>query len=128
MKRCALVACALLLTARADDWQGALSPARPGPFAPPRPLQAHYRFTWMNVLAGEADCDFHRQRSGDLQLEVAAKTVGFARKLWRLDAQHVAVARPATLRPVTVQQTESYKDETLPVSYTHLTLPTILRV
>jgi hypothetical protein len=108
-----LVACALVVAARADDWQATLSPPSPGPFPAPRSLQAHYRFGWMNVTAGEGDFDFRKRTSGEVQLEVRAKTVGLARSLWRLDALHSAVARAATLRPLTMRQTEIYKDETL---------------
>ncbi len=39
-------------------------------------------------------------------------TSGAVRAMWRLDARHEALCRPATLTPLSISQTEIYSDET----------------
>ena len=108
----ALLCCLLAAPAWGGDWRDTLTPLRPGKFAAPRPLKATYEFGWSGLTAATADFDFSKGQRGQLRLEVKAKTVGAVRTLWRLDAQHSAVCDAATLRPISLQQTEIYKSET----------------
>ncbi len=48
-----------------------------------------------------------------MRMDVTTKTIGFVRTLWRLDAHHIALMQPGTLRPVSVRQTETYHDKTV---------------
>ena len=112
MKRvCALVIGCFALAAHAEDWQATLTPAVPGPFPPPRPLHAIYRFGWAAVHAANGEFDISKTEDGLLKFEVSVKTEGVVRKLWSLDATHTALCNPATLRPVSALQKETYKKQ-----------------
>ncbi len=107
-----LITCLLALRVRADDWRDTLTSPQPGKFPPPRPLRAVYRFGWSGVTAAQAQFDFSKVPRGQFRLSMATQTIGFARTLWRMDSQHTAFCQIATLRPIRLQQTEVYKDET----------------
>jgi hypothetical protein len=98
--------------AAAADWRDTLSPPTPGRFPQPRPLKAVYRFGWSGVTAAEAKFDLSRSAHGQYRLSMNTQTIGFARSLWQMDSQHSAVCQAATLRPIRLQQTEKYKNET----------------
>ena len=106
-----LVCTAVALSAGAD-WREDLGSAQAGAFPLLRPLRAHYKFGWTAFTAAEADFDFARTKGGLMRLGVNAKTTGMVRSLWRMDAQHFALMQPATLRPVSVRQAETYDDQT----------------
>jgi hypothetical protein len=111
----AAIAAALALGAHAVigmEWEQNLSPPEPGQFPALRPLTAKYQFGWSAFTAAESDFVFSKPNAGVLRLDVKAKTTGFVRTLWKLDAQHTAVTTAATLRPVSVEQTEVYKKVT----------------
>jgi hypothetical protein len=97
----------------AEDWQSTLTPPQAGAFPAMRALKATYKFGWGTVAAAQADFDFTKTKSGQLKLVVTAKTTGMVRPLWRMDTQQTALADAATLRPISLQQTETYKDKTL---------------
>jgi hypothetical protein len=107
-----LVACLVALPGWAGDWGETLSPPQPGKFPPPRPLKAVYRFGWSGVTAAQASFDLSKAPRGQFQLSMNTRTIGFTRTLWRMDTQHTALCQVATLRPIRLQQTEVYKDET----------------
>ena len=112
MKLLAAVTIALTMAATAaQDWQQELSRPTPGRFPPLRPLTARYRFGWSAFTAAEGTFVFSKSKAGLLRLDVNARTVGFVRTLWRLDTQATSLAA-TDLRPVSVQQTEAYKDKT----------------
>lgn len=112
-----IFAALIVVTASAQDWRRELSPAQPGKFPAPRPLHATYKFGWAAFSAAKGDFDFSKSpKTGLLRLSMKSRTSGIVRALYRLDAQHVAVARPATLRPVNSRQTEAYSDETIRTS------------
>lgn len=108
-----IVAGVLAITADGADWKQQIAPATPGKFPLPRPLHATYRFGWSALSAADATFDFTKPNASLVRLDMSVQTTGAVRSLFRLDAQHTAVARAATLRPVSVRQTETYKDETL---------------
>lgn len=100
-------------SALADDWRATLTPPQAGRFPLLRAQKATYKFGWGTITAATADFDFSKTKSGQLKLAVAAKTTGFARTLWQMDMQQTALANAATLRPISLQQTETYKEKTL---------------
>ncbi|MDB6149001.1 MAG: hypothetical protein JWQ44_449 [Chthoniobacter sp.] len=101
----------LTLTAMGGDWRDDLTPATPGGFAPLRPMKASYEFGWGAFTAATADFDYSQESEGVLQLKVNARSVGAVRAMWRMDAQHSALCNGVTLRPIRLQQTETYRDE-----------------
>ncbi len=114
MKTWLVIAAAVVaLTARGADWQDTISPAAPGNFPLPRPVRATYRFGWSALPAADAVFDFTKPKPDEVRLDMSVKTTGAVRTLFRLDAQHTALAQAATLRPISARQTEVYKDETL---------------
>ena len=106
---CALAAAG----AHAADWEKTLSPRAPGLFPTPASFNAHYQFGWMGIAAGEGQFHFQPVEPGEVTLEMRAKSSGFARTLFRLDATHSATADGRTLQPKYVRQTEKYKDEVI---------------
>ena len=112
-RRLAIVFATLCASALADDWRETLTPPQPGTFPPPRAQKATYKFGWETLTAAQADFDFSTTKDGLLKLTVKAKTTGLVRKLWQMDAQHTALADAATLHPVSLLQTETYKAKTL---------------
>ena len=106
---CAFIGVSSALAAPA--WQEGLSPVQPGSFPPLRPLRAQYRFGWTAFTAAEAKFELSRAKGGLLRMEATAGSTGFPRTLWRMDARHVGLIRERTFRPVSVLQTETYKDE-----------------
>lgn len=114
MIRAVAIACVVLgASALADDWQRTLTPLKAGGFPPLRAQKATYKFGWGTISAATADFDFSKMKGGPLKLAVTAKTTGFARSLWRMDLQQTALADAATLSPISLQQTETYKNKTL---------------
>src|SRR3954453_11840288 len=99
----------LCVTARAD-WQETLS-TEPGNFPALRSLKAHYRFGWTAFPAAEADFDLNKAK-GITRLAVTAKSIGVVRGMWKMDSEAVSTMRSATMRPISLSQTEVYRTET----------------
>jgi Protein of unknown function (DUF3108) len=92
----------------AADWQSTISKEPPGNFPELRALRATYRFGWSGVTAATGDVRF--TKAGDkFEFQGSGRTIGFVRALWRLDVNHRAIANAATLHPIEMQQTESYR-------------------
>jgi hypothetical protein len=98
--------------AMAADWRDGLTPYRPGSFPPPRSQKASYRFGWGAVSAADAEIEFSRGKKSQLQLKLTAKTTGPVRLLWQMDSVHTARCSATTLRPISLEQTERYRQET----------------
>ena len=118
MRRLAIALLILALPAMAADWREELTPPVPGKFPPLRPLTATYKFGWGKVGAATADFSFTRPEPDVLKLTVRAKSIGAVRAMWRMDTLHEALARAATLQPISLVQVETYKSE---VETTHAT-------
>ena len=88
------------------DWRSTLT-SRTGPHPPLRPLTAEYDIGWSGLKAAESNVRFTREK-GRNQLTLSAKTMGFARSLWRMDTNGVSIVNAATLRPIKLDQTEKY--------------------
>ena len=82
-------------------------------FPPLRPLQAHYRFGWSGFTAATGDIHFTTPTAHRFQVEGAARTIGFVRALWKMDATYHAVANADTLRPIEMKQSEIYRRKKL---------------
>lgn len=114
--------CAVLMLGatglRAGDWRETLTRA-PGNFPPLRPLTAHYEFGWSGFKAAETDTTFSK-KGGRLQLDITGRTTGFARGLWKMDTKATSTCNASTLRPIKLQQVETYSGKTLTttVNYT----------
>lgn len=111
MIRRTLALLALSAATAFGDWPNQLTPAAPGSFPLPRPVQASYRGGWAAFNAADLTADFSR-KTDLVQLEVKGGTFGVVRTLWRLDATHLARAHAATLLPLDVNQTEAYSAKT----------------
>lgn len=111
--------CALLCVASAcaADWQSTLTKDPPA-FPPLRPLRASYAFGWSGLTAATGEAHFIKTPENRFQLDGTGGTVGLARALWKLDANGRALADADTLRPVEINQTESYRSKSIT---THLT-------
>jgi hypothetical protein len=113
VKRWSLVfSIAMAATVGAADWRDSLTPLKPGDAPPPRPLTATYKFGWTALTAASADFEFERVDGGQMRLKVHARTTGAVRALWRMDTEHIAFCDAATLRPISLEQTEVYKAKT----------------
>lgn len=114
MNRWLLVGLVGALSAPANaDWQETLTPLMPGDFPALRPLKATYRFGWGTVDAATGEFAYSVEKSGQLKLQVTAKTEGLVRSLWRMDARQTAYCDATTLRPVKAVQAETYKRSAL---------------
>lgn len=92
------------------EWQGELTKT-PGSFPALKPMHARYRFGWSKLNAAEADFDITRQKGDITRMSVSAKSVGLVRSTWKMDAQHLSNMHTATLRPISMTQTEVYRKE-----------------
>ena len=90
----------------------------PGDFPELRPLRANYVFGWSGITAATAEVHFTKPAEDRFQIDGTGRTVGLVRALWRLDVTHRATADANTLRPVEVNQVETYPWKKLT---THLT-------
>ena len=108
-----LLSCWLLLfTAHAEDWRAQIT-ARPGKFPTLRALTGAYEFGWSGVKAGEAELTFSHAKGGLLTLDITGRTTGLARGMWRMDSKATSSCNAATLRPVRLDEKETYKKKTM---------------
>lgn len=95
-------------TARGADWRDEIW-KKPGAFMALRPAAFHYAFGWSGITAAEADVSSTLSPEGWCVLDFSAKTTGLARTMWKMDTKAVSLCDAATLRPVKLTQTETYK-------------------
>lgn len=70
-----------------------------------------YDFGWTSFRAAEATAVF--SQPGDrCQVDLTARTVGFVRTLWRMDAKGTSTVRRDTLLPIRLRQQEFYRGKT----------------
>jgi hypothetical protein len=102
--------CALLPTSTsiAADWESTLTKTR-GDFPLIRPLRATYVFGWSGITAATSDIHFAQTSPDRCEFTAAARTLGLARILWKLDANYTGLADPETLRPIDAKQIEVYR-------------------
>jgi hypothetical protein len=109
---CATTLAVLAATAGAADWRETLTKKR-GNFPKLRPLTATYEFGWSGLTAAKTDATFSATKGGKFRLEADTRTVGAARALWRMNLKAVSICNAGTLRPVKLEQTETYARKTL---------------
>jgi Protein of unknown function (DUF3108) len=109
----AIVLLGLCSSSFAADWQSTLTREPPGNFPELRPLRASYRFGWAGLTAATGEVHFTAPSADHFELDGTGQTIGFVRALWKLDANHHAVANSQTLHPIETQQTENYRQKKL---------------
>jgi Protein of unknown function (DUF3108) len=97
------------VSAAAPGWPSVITSDPPGNFPPLRPVEATYRFGWSGFTAGVGQVHFTQPSIDRFQVEGKGGTIGFVRALWKLDVHHRALADAETLRPLEMEQTESYR-------------------
>jgi hypothetical protein len=107
----------LSATCHAAGWQSTVSKEPPGNFPTPRSVRAAYRFGWAGLTAATAEVHFSKTPDNRCQLEGTGGTIRLAHFLWKLDVKYRSFANADTLRPIEVNQTESYRSKKL---FTHL--------
>ena len=108
----------LLHPAKAADWRSTISDNPPGPFAPPRPFRATYRFGWSGIPAATAEINFAKPSDTRFRVEGTGRTIGLVRTLWKIDVSLNALADAKTLRPIESWQNETTRSKKIS---THLT-------
>lgn len=109
-----LLFAALPALASAADWREQLTPKR-GDFPPLPAVEMSVRFGWSNLLeAATAQATLKPDGPG-YRASVRGGTLGFARALWPLDAQHAAYL-PGTQEGARYDQTERYRSRTIETS------------
>jgi hypothetical protein len=98
-------------SALAADWQTSVTAGPPGPFPSPRSLVATYHFGWGAISAATAEAHFTRKSSDRFELDGTARSIGLVRALWKMDVTHHAVADANKLRPIEMEQTETFRSK-----------------
>ena len=96
------------VAARTVDWRDEIW-KKPGTFTALRPAVFHYAFGWGSITAAEAEVSSTLTPEGLCVLDFSARTTGLARTMWKMDTRAVSSCEAATLRPVKLTQTETYK-------------------
>jgi len=97
----------ILQAAFAASWESTVTSSAPPSFPNPRPLRARYEFGWSGFTCATADSRLSKPGGDRLQLDIAARTTGLARALWKFDATHVSVVAASSLRPISMRQVEN---------------------
>ncbi len=100
------------LSAGAGDWRDKLA-SKMGDFPNLRPLTAEYEFGWSGVKAAEAELVFSHSEEGVLKLDIDGRSTGLARSLWQMDTKATSTCIAATLKPVRLDEKETYAKKTM---------------
>jgi hypothetical protein len=91
-------------------WREEVATLQPGPFpAPPTEVKSRYVFGWGGIEAAEARTTLRRGANGVWTGTVEGGTKGWARTLYRLDADYVAEVSEKDWRTLNMRQTEKYR-------------------
>lgn len=101
----------------AGTWQSTVTKDPPGNFPAPPAIEAKYHFGWGGFTAAVAEARFSKPTDDHFQLEGSGRTIHLARLLWKFDVDYRSVAQARTLRPIEVNQTETYRSKKI---LTHL--------
>lgn len=95
------------------DWLSRVTGQPPGSFPPYRPVHLSYTAGWAGITAGKIEASFTREgpQGDSFHLRFTGETIGFARKLFRLDSTYESVVDATTLRPTKTRISETYSDE-----------------
>jgi hypothetical protein len=89
------------------SWESTLTASSPPSFPNPRPMHAKYGFGWSGFPCATAEIRLNNAGNERLQLDVATRTTGLVRGLWKFDATHTSIVNAATLHPFSVRQVEN---------------------
>jgi hypothetical protein len=95
----------------AASWESTITASSPPAFPNPRPMQARYGFGWSGFPCATAEIRLNKPAADRIQLDVAARTTGLARALWKFDASHTSIVNGATLHPGSVRQVENDRNK-----------------
>lgn len=101
----------LLHPVQAADWQTTITNNPPGPFPPPRPFRATYRFGWNGFTAATAEINFAKLSDARFRVEGTGGTTGLVRALWKFDVNVTALADGKMLRPIETRQNETTRSK-----------------
>ena len=93
------------------SWETGLTASSPPAFPNPRPMHARYAFGWSGFPCATADIRLTKAAAGRLQLDLAARTTGLVRTLWKFDATGTSTVDAATLHPIAVKQVENDRSQ-----------------
>lgn len=93
------------------SWEAGLTASSPPAFPNPRPMHARYGFGWSGFPCATADIRLAKAAAGRLQLDLAARTIGLVRTLWKFDANGTSTVDAATLHPIAVKQVENDRSQ-----------------
>ncbi len=95
------------------DFMAKLTPPVPGSFPAMPEFRAEYSFGWSNMIeAATAGVEVTRKGS-DYHVLVEGGSLGFARALWRFDAEHRAWIDAETLRPDHFWEYDEYRNRNI---------------
>jgi len=105
-----LVAAFLWPNTSKAGWREEVAALRPGPFpALPGEVKTRYVFGWSGIEAAEARTTLRCGANGVWTGTVNGGTKGWARTLWKLDADYRAEVVQSTLQTRTMRLTENYR-------------------
>ena len=99
-----------------SEFMEKLTPPVPGAFPAMPEFKAGYSFGWSNTIeAATAEIEVTR-RGTDYQVFVEGGSLGFARLLWKFDAEHWAWIDAETLRPDYFWEYDRYRSQNVTTS------------
>lgn len=110
-----LAACCLCVaparsTELAPGWRESAASLKSGTFPPPPgELNTRYIFGWSGIEAAEAQTSLRRGGDGTWSALVTGGTTGWARTLWKLDADYKAAISGEDWKSLRMQLTENYR-------------------
>jgi hypothetical protein len=91
-------------------WRQEVASLRPGNFPPPpAEVRTRYVFGWSGIEAAEARTTLRRGPGGVWTGSVTGGTKGWARSLWKLDAEYKTEVSENGWRTLRTRQTEKYR-------------------
>jgi hypothetical protein len=91
-------------------WREQVATSRSGPFPPPpSKLSTRYVFGWSGIEAAEARVDLRRGPDAVWSGSVAGGTKGWARTLWKLDADYETKVAESDWQSLRMKLTENYR-------------------
>ena len=90
-------------------WREDVASLRAGPFPPPPELDTRYVFGWSGIEAAEAKTSFRRGSDGAWTAAVTGGTKGWARTLWKLEADYKTELSEKGWKTIRMKLTENYR-------------------
>jgi len=90
-------------------WREEVATLGSGPFPAPPSLDTHYVFGWSGIEAAEARASLRRGAEGFWTATVTGGTKGWARTLWKLDADYRTEVAEKDWKTLQMKLTENYR-------------------